>query len=126
MILIQMIPLNCTRLISGGAEGVDQLARQAAETLGIPLTEYLPDYETYGRRASLVRNSQIIAEADLVLAFWDMSSHGTAHTITEMHPPSDSRKSHRLKTASFLSAFSRTRFYYIRISAASVWQIFVH
>ena len=26
--LIQMIPLNCTRLISGGAEGVDQLARQ--------------------------------------------------------------------------------------------------
>ena len=23
--LIQMIPLNCTRLISGGAEGVDQL-----------------------------------------------------------------------------------------------------
>ena len=81
--LIQMIPLNCTRLISGGAEGVDQLARQAAETLGIPLTEYLPDYETYGRRAPLVRNSQIIAEADLVLAFWDMSSHGTAHTITE-------------------------------------------
>ena len=47
--LIQMIPLNCTRLISGGAEGVDQLARQAAENLGIPLTEYLPDYETYGR-----------------------------------------------------------------------------
>lgn len=81
--LIQMIPLNCTRLISGGAEGVDQLARQAAETLRIPLTEYLPDYETYGRRAPLVRNSQIIAEADLVLAFWDMSSHGTAHTITE-------------------------------------------
>ena len=81
--LIQMIPLNCTRLISGGAEGVDQLARQAAETLGIPLTEYLPDYETYGRRAPLVRNSQIIAEADLVLAIWYKISHGTAHTITE-------------------------------------------
>ena len=38
--LIQMIPLNCTRLISGGAEGVDQLARQAAETLGIPPVSY--------------------------------------------------------------------------------------
>ena len=79
--LIQMIPLNCTRLISGGAEGVDQLARQAAETLGIPLTEYLPDYETYGRRAPLVRNSQIIAEADLVLAFWDGNSRGTKFVI---------------------------------------------
>ena len=46
-------------------------------------SQLMPDYETYGRRAPLVRNSQIIAEADLVLAFWDMSSHGTAHTITE-------------------------------------------
>ena len=81
--LIQMIPLNLTRQNIGGAEGVDPMSLQAAETLGIPLTEYLPDYETYGRRAPLVRNSQIIAEADLVLAFWDMSSHGTAHTITE-------------------------------------------
>lgn len=81
--LIEMIPLNCTRLISGGADGVDQLARQAAEALGIPLTEYLPDYSRYGRRAPLMRNSQIIEHADLVLAFWDMSSHGTAHTITE-------------------------------------------
>lgn len=25
--LVQRIPLNCTRLISGGASGVDQLAR---------------------------------------------------------------------------------------------------
>ena len=70
-------------LTKGTSVYVRKVARQAAETLGIPLTEYLPDYETYGRRAPLVRNSQIIAEADLVLAFWDMSSHGTAHTITE-------------------------------------------
>lgn len=81
--LIKMIPLNCTRLISGGADGVDQLVRQAAETLKIPLMEYLPDYFRYGRRAPLVRNSKIIEHADLVLAFWDMRSHGTAHTITE-------------------------------------------
>ena len=67
--LVQRIPLNCTRLISGGASGVDQLARQAAQALELPLTEYLPDYKTYGRRAPLVRNSRIIAEADLVLAF---------------------------------------------------------
>ena len=26
---------------------------------------------------------RFLGEADLVLAFWDMSSHGTAHTITE-------------------------------------------
>ena len=81
--LVQRIPLNCTRLISGGASGVDQLARQAAQALELPLTEYLPDYKTYGMRAPLVRNSRIIAEADLVLAFWDMRSRGTAHAIAE-------------------------------------------
>lgn len=81
--LIAAIPLNCTQLISGGAQGVDQLARQAAERLSIPIAEYLPDYPAYGRKAPLIRNSQIIEHADLVLAFWDMSSHGTAYTITE-------------------------------------------
>ena len=33
--LVQRIPLNCTRLISGGASGVDQLARQAAQALEV-------------------------------------------------------------------------------------------
>ena len=81
--LVQRIPINCTRLISCSSIDVYQLARQASHSLWLPLTEDLPDYKTYGRRAPLVRNSRIIAEADLVLAFWDMRSRGTAHAIAE-------------------------------------------
>ncbi len=79
--MLQHIPLNTTELVSGGAEGVDALAQQAAEALSLPLKVFLPDYASYGKQAPLMRNKQIVAYADLVLAFWDGHSKGTAHVI---------------------------------------------
>ena len=48
---------------------------------GIPLKEFLPDYERFGRSAPLKRNLEIIAYADVVLAFWDGQSRGTKYVI---------------------------------------------
>ena len=45
------------------------------------LTEYLPEYERYGKAAPLKRNITIIENADLVLAFWDGASKGTKNVI---------------------------------------------
>jgi len=75
------IPYNCTEIISGGADGIDTLARLAAQKLDLPIREFLPDYQTYGRRAPLIRNEQIVEAADYVVALWDGHSHGTAHTV---------------------------------------------
>ena len=47
----------------------------------IRLTEFLPEYEKYGRSAPLKRNLTIIENADFVLAFWDGHSHGTKFVI---------------------------------------------
>ena len=77
----QYLPEDVTEIISGGAKGVDSCARAYAVANGIKLTEYLPEYEKYGRGAPLVRNITIIEHADLVLAFWDGTSHGTMHVI---------------------------------------------
>jgi len=79
--VIQYIPLNCTSIISGGAVGIDTLAREAAKKLDLPIREILPDYQKYGRRAPLIRNEQIVEEADLVVAIWDGKSHGTAYSL---------------------------------------------
>lgn len=79
--LEDVIPAGVTQIISGGAQGVDALARQYAQAHGIPLTEIRPDYQRYGRGAPLRRNEEIIAQADLVLAIWDGRSRGTAYTI---------------------------------------------
>jgi hypothetical protein len=77
------LPPETTEIVSGGARGVDTSAREYAAAHGIKLTEFLPEYEKYGRRAPLVRNITIIENADLVMAFWDGSSHGTKFVIEE-------------------------------------------
>lgn len=79
--VIENIPEDCTAIISGGAMGVDSLARQAAERLGLPFTEYLPDYATFGKLAPIVRNSTIVENSDMLLAFWDYRSRGTRDAL---------------------------------------------
>lgn len=75
------LPDEVTEIISGGARGVDTSAREYALKCGLKLTEYLPEYNKYGRSAPLKRNITIIENADLVLAFWDGSSRGTKFVI---------------------------------------------
>jgi len=70
-------------IISGGAIGVDTAAEKYAQGKGLAFRKILPDYKLFGKRAPLVRDTQIVKEADLVLAFWDMESRGTSFTISE-------------------------------------------
>ena len=77
----QYLPAECTEIVSGGARGIDTCARYYARSHGLALKEFLPDYRTYGKQAPLIRNRYIVDYADLVLAFWDGSSHGTKSVI---------------------------------------------
>ena len=70
-----------TEIVSGGAKGIDTCAKDYALRHGLKLTEFLPEYEKYGRGAPLRRNITIIEYADFVLAFWDGSSRGTKFVI---------------------------------------------
>lgn len=77
----EYLPKGTTEIVSGGAKGIDTCAREYALRHGLKLTEYLPEYNRYGRGAPLKRNITIIENADLVLAFWDGTSHGTKYVI---------------------------------------------
>lgn len=68
-------------IISGGARGIDTLAAQYARKHGMKLLEFRPDYATFGRGATFVRNRLIVDMADVVLAFWNGTSRGTKYTI---------------------------------------------
>ena len=70
-------------IVSGGAKGVDACARAYARANHLKLTEFLPEYQKYGRAAPLHRNLQIIEYADAVLAFWDGKSKGTKYVIEQ-------------------------------------------
>ncbi len=75
------LPPETEEIVSGGAIGIDRCARRYARQKGLRLTEFLPDYDTHGRQAPLLRNLEIIDYSDLVLAFWDGSSRGTRFVI---------------------------------------------
>ncbi|MBQ4090222.1 MAG: hypothetical protein IJC56_10165 [Clostridia bacterium] len=79
--LEKYIPLGTCEIVSGGAKGIDTCAHDYAVLHGLRLTEFLPEYHKYGRRAPLVRNDLIIEYADFVIIFWDGMSRGTRYVI---------------------------------------------
>lgn len=81
--LEDFLPEQITQIISGGARGIDTIAKQYATTHNIPLLEFLPEYKKFHRAAPLKRNLQIIEHSDIVIAFWDGCSRGTAFTVTQ-------------------------------------------
>lgn len=68
-------------LISGGAKGADSLARKFATDRRLQFADFIPDWKNEGKSAGFNRNTKIVNECDMVLAFWDGMSRGTADTI---------------------------------------------
>ncbi len=68
-------------LSPGELLGPDHLAERYGEEKGIALCVFKPDYARYGKKAPLIRNQQIVDAAELVIAFWDNKSRGTAYTL---------------------------------------------
>ena len=68
-------------IVSGGAVGVDACAASYARRNGMRLTEFLPQYERYGRATPIVRNKKIVDYADRIVVFWDGRSKGTLSVI---------------------------------------------
>lgn len=79
--IAEYLPTDVTEIVSGGARGVDTLAKKYALEHNLKYTEFLPDYKAYGRVAPLRRNDEIIDYADEILAFWDGKSKGTGYVI---------------------------------------------
>ena len=78
----KFLPKKIGEIVSGGAKGVDTLAREYALKRGMKLTEFLPEYEKFARGAPVVRNRQIVEYADIVIAFRDGKSRGAKSVIT--------------------------------------------
>ena len=68
-------------IVSGGAKGVDQMAEKTAKERGMNTVVFLPDWDRHGKGAGFLRNKEIVALADVVVAFWDGFSRGTLSTI---------------------------------------------
>ena len=76
--------LDITLLISGGAKGADSLGERYANENKITTLIFKPDWERHGRGAGMIRNTDIVKNSDIVVAFWDGSSKGTLDSIRKV------------------------------------------
>ena len=73
-----------TLIINGGAIGADSLADTIARDLKMNTLIIRPMWDKYGKSAGIIRNNQMLDMGpDLVIAFYDGVSRGTAYTINE-------------------------------------------
>jgi|SRR6266853_665132 len=74
-----------TIVISGHARGADSLGERLAKDMEFKCEIYPADWNTYGKRAGPIRNSQMLKEGkpDLVIAFRGPNSRGTQNMITQ-------------------------------------------
>ena len=70
-----------TIVVSGGAQGVDGWAEQAARKRGLEVLIFHADWRNLGSKAGPIRNAEIVANSDQVTAFWDRKSRGTLNTL---------------------------------------------
>lgn len=75
-----------TEIISGGARGVDTLARKYTIDNNLILVEMKPQYKyDNDRGAPLRRNTDMAKYGNVLIAIWDGVSTGTKHMIDQMN-----------------------------------------
>lgn len=72
---------NTPVIISGGAAGADSLGEQYAQENGIAIERHPADWKKHGKAAGPIRNAEMAACADFLIAFWDGKSRGTQNMM---------------------------------------------
>ncbi len=79
-------PDACISILSGGANGVQSVAKKFAESRGYDFILFEPHHELdrgipFSARNFFTRNFALISNADAVLAIWDGNDSNTDHAI---------------------------------------------
>lgn len=68
-------------IVSGGAAGADRFGERYANENFCKLLVFKPDWAKFGKRAGFIRNEDIVKNSNIVFAFHDGISRGTANSI---------------------------------------------
>jgi ABC-type branched-subunit amino acid transport system substrate-binding protein len=68
-------------VVSGAKGRVDEVAEEAAQARGLDTLIFPPDWDRKDNVSEQQWNRMIVKNADLVVAFWDGRSPGTAQVI---------------------------------------------
>lgn len=79
--LIEAFGCNPSLVLHGNAPGVDRILAARLHAAGWPVQAVPADWDTHGRKAGVLRDLSMVGRADALLALWDGTTAGTAHTI---------------------------------------------
>ena len=68
-------------IVSGTASGADRLGERYANERGYQVERNPADWKRFSLSAGIIRNKQMADHADMLIAFWDGISRGTANMI---------------------------------------------
>lgn len=71
-----------TEVVSGGARGTDRLGEWIAKKKGIPVKQFIPDWDgPAGKGAGYVRNEEMAKYADALIVLIYNNSRGSEHML---------------------------------------------
>lgn len=72
-----------TEVVSGCAKGIDLRGEEWAEKNGVPIKRFPANWQEHGKAAGPLRNREMVAYAEALIAIWDGVSRGTEDCIAE-------------------------------------------
>jgi len=76
--------IKISEIVSGAAKGADSLGECWANLSKIQITNFEPDWKTYGTSAGPIRNKSMADYGDMLLLFWDGKSPGSRSMLSAM------------------------------------------
>ena len=73
-----------TEVISGCAHGIDTMGERWAEKNGVPVVRFPAEWGKYGKAAGPIRNGQMAAYGEALIAVLAHQSKGTRNMILQM------------------------------------------
>jgi YspA, cpYpsA-related SLOG family len=80
---IELSGFKITKIICGGAQGVDRLGEKYAFSHDLPIQYFLPNWQENGKAAGPIRNSDMANNADALILVWDGKSRGSADMLNK-------------------------------------------
>lgn len=80
---IEKLNVTIKEIVSGGAKGADKLGERYATEKGIPIQQFIPDWDKNGKRAGILRNTEMAKYADEAIIF-NMGTPGSNNMIATM------------------------------------------
>lgn len=75
--------IEITEVVSGCARGVDRLGERWAGKNGVHVESFPAQWTKFGKAAGPLRNAEMAAYADALIAIWDGQSKGTKDMIEQ-------------------------------------------